>query len=323
MKVIVLGAGAMGTLFGTTLQEAGNEVIFLDAWQPLIYAINKDPYATLKLVDDVKRVPVKLHFFTKPPEFEADLVIVFVKSVATKSVIEAISSKGLIKENTVVLTCQAGFENADIIANNIPKAGNLLYGCTRSFCKGSGPMTIEKFEINETIVWPYGLQPNEKPSQRLQEIVDLCNKSGLKITISEKAISERWKMLLGYPTISAVSAVTGVTYGDVWNTDEGQELVTQLVKEVCAVAKAEAIDEQLFNETIAMEHITKLCEEGRDTPGTMLLDVIAHRATEADATCGALLRKAEKHGISLPTVRTVYYILKIREQNYGSEYETR
>ena len=87
MKVIVLGAGAMGTLFGTTLQEAGNEVIFLDAWQPLIYAINKDPYATLKLVDDVKRVPVKLHFFTKPPDFEADLVIVFVKSVATKSVI--------------------------------------------------------------------------------------------------------------------------------------------------------------------------------------------------------------------------------------------
>ena len=312
----------MGTLYGTTLQKAGNEVIFLDSWQPLIYAINKDPFATRKLEDDVERIPVKLFFINKPPEFDPDLIIVSVKSVATKSAIQAVSSKGLIKENTVILTCQGGFENSDIIANIIPNKSNLLYGCTQSFCKGAGPMTIEKFGIRDTIIWPYGLKPNEKPSPRVTEVVDMLNKSGFSIKISETAIAERWKMLLSYPTISAVSAVCGLTYGDVWNSDEGQELITQLVKEVCSVAKADSIDENLFNEKIALEYITKLCEEGKETPGTMLLDVLAHRATEADATSGALLRKADKLGISLPTVRTIYYILKIREQNYGSEYET-
>ena len=323
MKVVVLGAGAMGTLFGTTLQKAGNEVVFLDSWQPLVYAINKDPYATLKLEDDVEKIPVKLHFFTNPPEFEPDLVIVFVKSVTTRSAIQTITNKGLIKENTVVLTCQGGFENPTIISEIIPNPSNLIYGCTHSFCKGSGPMTIEKFNMKETIVWPHNLKTNEKPTQRIKDVVEMCNKSGLQITISETAITERWKILLGYPTISALCAVCGLTYGDVWNTDEGKALISQLVKEVCSIAKADSINEELFNEDIAMEHIRKTIEEQRDSPGSMLIDVIAHRTTEADATCGALIRKAEKYGMALPTIQTIYYILKIKEQNYGYEYEGR
>jgi 2-dehydropantoate 2-reductase len=323
MKVVVLGAGAMGTLFGTTLLKAGHDVIFLDSWQPLIYAISKDPYATLKLEGDVERIPVKLHFFSEPPEFEPDLVIVSVKSQATRSAVEAITAKKLIKENTIVFTCQGGFENSDVIASLIPNPQNLLYGCTKSFCKGSGPMTIEKFGIGNTSVWSYGLQAGQEPSERVKEIVESCNKAGLLITITEQAIAERWKMLLGYPTINALSAVCGLTFGDVWNTDEGKQLLTSLVSEVCLFAKAEGINEELFNEEIAMAHIKTLVVEGKDSPGTMLLDVNAHRITEADATSGAMLRKAENHGINLPTIRTVYSILRIKEQNYGSEYESK
>lgn len=322
MKVIVLGAGSIGTLFGTTLIKGGHEVIFLDAWQPLIYAIHKEPYAVIKHEDNNERIPIKLYPSHEPPaSFEPDLVIVSVKSVATKLAIKTI--KNLIKENTVVLTCQGGFENADIIAEEIPNKNLLIHGCTRSHCKSVGPMTIEKYYIGDTIVWPYEIQPNQQPSENIINIIELCNKAGLKIQLSETAIAEKWKILLGYPTIYALAAVCGLTIGNIWNTNRGEAILTNLVKEVVSVAQKEGIREDLFNFDIAMNYIQNLAENEPDLPGTILLDVVSHRVTEVDATSGALLRKGEKYGLSLPTINAVYCILRIREENYGYEYESR
>ncbi|EAX89337.1 Ketopantoate reductase PanE/ApbA family protein [Trichomonas vaginalis G3] len=323
MKVIVLGAGSIGTLFGTTLLKGGHEVIFLDAWQPLIYAISKEPFAVIKHEDNLEKIPIKLYPSHEPPQFEPELILVSVKSIATKNAIQMIKSKGLIKDNTVILTCQGGFENADIIANELNNKQLLIHGCTKSHCKSVGPMKIENYHIGETIVWPYNLQSGQPIPENVTKVVEICNQCGLQITISETAIAEKWKMLLGYPTIYALAAVCGLSIGNIWNANRGEAILTNLIKEVVSVAKKEGIREDLFNEEIATKYIETLAEENPDQPGTMLLDVAAHRVTEVDATSGALLRKGEKYGLSLPTIQAVWSILRIREENYGYEYESR
>ena len=320
MKVIVFGAGAMGTLFGTTLVKAGHDVTFLDTWQPLIYAMSRDPTARLR-GESFESIPVKLLSSFDCPEESVDLVIVFVKSSTTQTAMNTLASKHAISENTVILTLQGGLDNPDIIAQKMVNQNLLLTGSTSSFCKSVGVMTIENYGIRTTTVWPYRLSKDDVPDDRVRFIVDECNKAGLEMELTPTAITDRWKMLLGYPANAAVSAVCGLTYGDVWETEEGKNLLFELAKEVAHLAKLDGIDETLFNERIAIATVTDTAQENPERPGTMLLDYNSKRVTEIDATAGAMVRKARTHGVNLPCMYTVWSIMRIKEDNYGNEYD--
>jgi 2-dehydropantoate 2-reductase len=182
-------------------------------------------------------------------------------------------------------------------------------------------MSIEKFGIATTLVWPHRCPKESEPLPRVREVVAACALSGLQIELTPQAITDRWKMVLSYPANNALSAITGLAYGSVCETDEGQNLLIELAKEVSVIAKLEGIDETLFDEKIAIETVTEIARESPDRAGTMLLDLKAHRTTEIDATAGALIRMGKGHGVRLPCMFTLWSILRIREENYGNEYE--
>lgn len=317
LHVCVVGAGAMGTLYGTALVRAGNDVVFLDSWEPLVYELRQDPFARLKTDGGTEKVPVNIFTQQEAPEKTYDLVIFFVKSTNTADAIQSIVSQGIVKDTTVVITCQGGFANPEIIAEKLPDPSMLLTGCTKSHCKSCGPMSIEKFNIGPTTLWPFS---NTEPSDLVKNVINECNKAGLNIEITPKALTDRWKMLLAYPANAAVSAVSGLTYGDVYDTEEGKALLYSIAREVVLVAQLEGIDASLFNEEIAKATIDEIANEYPDNPGTILLDMRAHRMTEIDATSGALIKKAASNNIELPCIKSIWSLIKIKEKNYGMEY---
>ncbi|NNL78128.1 MAG: 2-dehydropantoate 2-reductase, partial [Desulfobacterales bacterium] len=83
MKVAVVGAGAMGSLFGAMLAEAGNEVWLYDIWSEQVQTIN-DRGLSIERDGETRTVEIKA---TKDPEHisPVELVIVFVKSTQTRS----------------------------------------------------------------------------------------------------------------------------------------------------------------------------------------------------------------------------------------------
>ncbi|OHT09604.1 Ketopantoate reductase PanE/ApbA family protein [Tritrichomonas foetus] len=321
MRVYIVGAGAMGTLFGTSLLKGGHDVIFLDIWQPLIYSKTKYPFAILNNDNNKENIPIQIFSLNQCPENPADLIFIFVKSSSTTSCMNLLDKRNAISENTVIITVQGGFDNPSIISNYLKHNKLLLHGCTESYCKSYGPMMIEKYSIEKTTLWPYNCSKDEKPPLRVIEIIEQCSKGGLKIELSPRAITDRWKMLLSYPTNNAVSAVSGLNYGDVWGTEEGRNLLFELAKEVAIVAKLEGVDEELFNEKIAIAHVIDNAQEKPNFPGTILRDCKSKRETETDATAGALIRKANNHGVSLPYMKTVWSIMRLKEENYGNEYD--
>ncbi|OHT10303.1 Ketopantoate reductase PanE/ApbA family protein [Tritrichomonas foetus] len=321
MKVIICGAGAMGTLFGTTLINEGHDVIFLDVWQPLIYSKNKDPNATLKLDNSFKQIPINIYSIKDCPEIQADLLMMFVKSASTATCLSSLTKRNVITSNTVVFTVQGGFDIPTTISKILNNNELLVTGCTESYCKSYGPMMIENYSIEKTTVWPFKKPKDSKPLQRVIDIIEQCEKSGLKIKLTPQAITDRWKMILSYPANNAVSAVSGLAYGDVWATDEGKNLLCEIAKEVATVAKLEGVDQELFNEEIAIQFVADIAKEKSEFPGTILRDFKSKRITEIDATAGALLRKAEEKGVVLPYMKTVWSIMRLKEENYGNEYD--
>jgi 2-dehydropantoate 2-reductase len=275
----------------------------------------------LTIDSTTEKIPVKLVSIADCPSGGFDLIIIFVKSSATQNAMKGLESRSVFSDQTVILTLQGGVDCPDIIARSVPNQQLLLTGSTKSFCKSSGPMAIEKFGIRRTLVWPYHSVKDSEPLPRIREVVDACARSGLQIELTPQAITDRWNMLLAYPTNSAVSAVAGLDYGTVWATEEGRNLVIELAKEVALVAKLEGIDDALFNQEIAVETVARLAQENPDRPGTFLIDCKAHRVTEVDATVGALIRRAKSHGVDVPFMYSLWSVLRLKEQNYGNEFD--
>ena len=94
MKIVMLGAGALGSTIGGTLAMGGNDVHFVDMWQEHVDLINKDGlHMTNEKEDWYVRVDART---TADTIGEADLVIVLVKSFATKQAVEQLKQTNVI-----------------------------------------------------------------------------------------------------------------------------------------------------------------------------------------------------------------------------------
>ena len=127
MKIVMLGAGALGSTIGGTLAMGGNDVHFVDMWQEHVDLIKKDGlHMTNEKEDWYVRVDART---TADTIGEADLVIVLVKSFATKQAVEQLKQTNVIGKNTLVMSLQNGLGNEETIASVIGSE-NVISGKT-------------------------------------------------------------------------------------------------------------------------------------------------------------------------------------------------
>src|SRR5690554_3408300 len=107
MRILVVGAGAMGSLYGGRLRESGYDVVLVDIWPQHIDTINA---SGLKIEGEsgVQVIRVTAHFPNEVQE-KADLLIVFTKTFHTEKALENI--RHLLHDETVALTLQNGLGN--------------------------------------------------------------------------------------------------------------------------------------------------------------------------------------------------------------------
>ena len=103
MKIVIVGAGAMGSLFGGLLANSGNHVSLIDIWKEHIECINKKGLL-IKGIDEDKYIRINAFTNVKEIKEKPDLIIVFVKSYHTENAAREVLP--LLKEDTSVLTLQ-------------------------------------------------------------------------------------------------------------------------------------------------------------------------------------------------------------------------
>lgn len=110
MKIAVLGAGAMGSIYGGHL-SADNDVYMIDKKAELVDKINADGLKLFENNTDVIYHPTAL--LSSEGIGEVDLVIIFVKALYSRAAL--MENKGIIGDNTYVMTLQNGAGHEDII----------------------------------------------------------------------------------------------------------------------------------------------------------------------------------------------------------------
>lgn len=293
MRIGILGAGAMGQLFGGRLRLAGNDVIFIDAAPATIEALNTEGL-TIRSEAHESHTPVRAGTagdFSEP----LDLVIVFTKSFHTEAAVASVGH--LISPQTFGLTLQNGLGNAEVLARNFGSEKTLV-GITDFPADLERPGRITTGPGGKVCVGTF----TRRSEPFLQQLVDRLNEAGLNASAEENIQTHIWEKLAFNAALNTLSAVTGQTVRQIGASSAAQELVATVVDETVRVA-----DRQ--NVPVSRERIEAALRNAYEHAGehktSMLQDREAKRRTEADYIGGAIVRLGAISDVAAPVLRTL------------------
>ncbi|MBI5556945.1 MAG: 2-dehydropantoate 2-reductase [Deltaproteobacteria bacterium] len=306
MKIVIVGPGALGSLFAAALAAGTDSEVWL---------LDKD-------VERAAQVHGKLLLTKGEQEFcrfvsasgeaekigAADLVLLCVKSRDVAAALQAASP--LFTEKTMFIAFQNGISHLDTLARVKlpvpPVIGVTAMGATLlrpgHVCYGGQGLTRIGF------LSPAGAEKKE----RLAEIAELFNRAGLPTQQVANILDYVWAKLLVNVGINALTALHDCANGDLLVIDGARDKLVAAVTEGMVVARALGIHlpEDPVSGTLAV------CRATAGNISSMLQDVRRGRATEIGAINGALIDKANELGIDVPVNRELVAGVRAIEGGY-------
>ena len=297
MKIAVVGAGAMGAIFGARFAQAGHDTVLVDVVTPLIDKINADGVTIVRGDEEtVTKVPATSDAASVGP---VDLVVFCVKCYHTPAAAEA--ARPLVGADTVVASLQNGWGNGDVLASVFPPE-QIAVGVTynsgtvldvgRVAHPGVGPTTVGSFADG-----------GGDPERLAAALVD----GGLEASVASPIRPEIWKKLILNAATLPTAALTGMSAGELTAHADMKELVSETAREAVAVARALGYD---IDEQERLDAIHGLLERAGPARGSMLQDFEAGRRTEIDVINGAVVRSADETGVAVAINRAFVALVK-------------
>lgn len=305
MKIAVVGAGAMGSLFGAILAEAGNEVWLYDVWIDHVQSINKNG---LSIEREGKTRTVNIRATHDPEKIgPAELVIIFVKSTQTLTAAETAQNVAGTKGS--VMTLQNGMGNADTIAEYIEPV-RILAGTTSHGATMLGPGSIRHAGVGPTTIGAW--EETEQGRNLALRFADFFNQAGIETAVVDDVRSIIWNKLLINIGINAITALTAIKNGRILDLEITRELSRATVEEAMDVARAQNI--QIRED--AVENVFKVAEATAANRSSMGQDVDNKRQTEIGAINGFIVREAKRLGLEAPVNFTLTALIQTLEYPY-------
>jgi len=303
MKIAVIGAGAMGSLFGALLTEAGQEVTLLDVRRDHVDAVNADGLAVEK---EGTRRRVRIRATQDADSIgPTDLCIVFVKSTQTAEA--ARTAARLAAPSALVLTLQNGMGNADILSEALDPA-RIVAGTTSHGATFLGPGAIRHAGSGDTVIGPW----SEEGMTGAEAVAAVFDKAGIATRAVARVRSVMWAKLFINVGINAITALTGIKNGQLLDLEQTRRLSRDAVEEAMAVAEARGI----AIEGDPVEKVFQVAEATGANRSSMGQDVDSRRGTEIGAINGFIVREAQKAGVPAPVNRTLSTLVETLQAHY-------
>jgi len=291
VRVLIVGAGALGGLIGARLTEVGEDVTLLEVNRARARLLSESGL----LIGEAQKTErcVRVNVVSSLPVMgPVDLLFVAVKTYQTRAAIE--SALPAVGPRTWVLSVQNGVGNVEVIARYVnPK--RILTGITFHSIQHTGPNRLRyRTGINPMQVAPLCGEITDE----LRAIEETFCSAGLATQVVQNVDHAVWQKLLHNAVVNPVSALTGMTCDELLEDEDMQELMRAVCDEIVAVMKARGvpvIDEQdPYRPVIASQRAL-----GKNRP-SMWQDIVRGLPTEIDAINGGVVREAARLGVMAP-----------------------
>ena len=312
-KVAVLGAGAMGCLFGGELAEHGLDVTLIDVWPEHVDAINRDG---LRVVGHRGDRRVGLRATTDPASCgPVDVVLVHCKAANTVAAVRAAREAGLFKGGTVAISFQNGLGNEETIAELIG-AERVLGGVTAQGASVEGPGCIRSYADLPSQIG----EMSGGVSDRAAAIAAAFSAHGLETVASADIRHDMWKKLMVNVSVSAMSGITNLTISDAVATPQLKTMCYGAVAEAVPVACADGVELTHEESRTTLDLVIGPGGTGANK-SSLCVDILNRRPTEVDVINGAVVSRGLRYGIETPINATLVGLVKGIESHYLPRWE--
>lgn len=301
MRIAVIGAGAMGSIYGGHL-SLHNDVYLIDTNQEIVDHINNNGLILQENGSDVTYQPTAVS--SSQGLEPADLIILFVKSLFSRAALR--SSQNLIGPNTYLMTLQNGSGHEDILAEFVPK-NRIIIGTTEDNGAVLAPGHIRRGGTGKTNIGML-TEDEENFLPKLKDVLDSCGFQGYIHTNIQQLI---WNKLFTNVSLSAVTGVLQVPIGFIAANEHAWNLTCQLIHEAVAVAHGLGLE---ADEAKIIEGVKQVSVNSPNGITSICADIQNGRKTEVDTISGSVVRASKKCGIPAPTHEMIVELVHAMEE---------
>ena len=288
MQIIVLGAGAIGSLYGAKL-AGGNDVTLIGRPNH----VRMIEHNGLRIAG-IESQTVRVTAATQIEQINPDtLIFLTTKVPATVSALEPVAE--LVRDDTTIVALQNGLNSDEIVRKTLGGRGVVLRGITQFGAIFERPGMIRYMVKGYTLL---------EKHERSARIATVLNNAGLDCRICADITTEVWRKLVFNCVVNPITAIIGGEVGDI--VDPCLSRLKQLVIDEClAVAEAEGISPEgdLMNQVDA-------AYTGSRNVVSMQQDLMRGHVTEIDYLNGAVVALGARHGLDCPVNSGLTSIIK-------------
>ena len=296
MRIVILGAGALGTVVGAGLARGGHDVTLVSRNVAHVDAIVRHG-VRLRGDDGEITVPVAATTAITDAIVSPDLLVVLVKSFDTAVAIESAAS--VVGADTIVLTLQNGVGCEDMIAA-VVGAERVIAG--RTFVGGSllAPGVVEYGIVGRRTVIG---ELDGADTRRIRHVASTFGDAGFEIDVSTDIVAMMWEKLFVNVATGAWSALTGLPYGELSTHADVERMAVATVEEAIAVARALGVSVSTTDPREPWRRAWEGLPAG--FKASMLQSVEKGSRTEVDVMHGAVCDGGRRAGVPTPVNDTL------------------
>lgn len=288
--ILLVGTGALATLFAARLSEAGHGVHMLGTWQKGLAELKQHGARVVDANGNERAFQV--HATDDPREVSgAKFAIVLVKSWQTARVAKQL--KDALAVDGHALTLQNGLGNFETLALDLGM-GRVSMGVTTTGATLLGPGLVRAG--GEGVI---SIEQAQTPdgNQALGPLEAALRSSNFTLQTVHDARSLIWGKLVINAAINPLTALLQVPNGELLAHPKARRMMGKLAREAAEVAEAEHVHLPFSNPVSAAEDVAR---KTATNLSSMFQDVRRGAPTEIDAICGAVMKMGQKHGIRTP-----------------------
>lgn len=306
MKIAIIGAGAMGSVYAGLLADAGNEVHVVDLWQEHVDAINNNGLRVAGASGDRVVDNISAHSSTDGIGV-CDLVIIATKASGVGAAANSVAP--ILDEQSILLTIQNGLGAGERIKGAI-RNDNILLGVAGGFgasMKGPGYAHHNGMELIRVGEMEGGI------SDRVTKVAKVWQDAGFNVKAFEDINQLIWEKFICNVTFSAPCTVFEKNIGELMEDPYGWPVAKQCAMEAYDTAVAKGINLS-FDDPSA--YITRFGENMPKARPSMYLDHLSRRRSEIDAINGMVPVVANGVGLRAPYNEVISAVVRSREMAF-------
>ena len=306
MRILVVGAGAIGGYFGGRMLQAGRDVTFLVR-----------PRRAAELADAglVIKSPNGDVTLKNPPALQADqlsekfdMVLLSCKAFDLDDAIKSFAPA--VGPQTAIVPLLNGMRHLEVLDGKFGPERVLGGLCAIAATLND---KREVVQLNALQSLNFGERDGQL-SDRVRAIAEAMAGGNFGSVASENIVQEMWEKWVFLATLAACTCLMRSSVGNILAAPGGKDFVLGMLDESVAVATAEGHDPRgpFFERTRGM-----LTADGSQLTASMFRDIKAGAAVEADHVIGDLIARGDAAKVPVPKLRTAYTHLKAYENQRG------